>query len=54
MPADKFTTELAKWRKAVTEKKLTVAQIIATTLTKYVLTDDQKLAIEDLAVDYGV
>lgn len=45
MPADKFTTELAKWRKAVTEKKLTVAQIIATTLTKYVLTDDQKLAI---------
>ena len=54
MPDDKFTTELAKWRKAVTEKKLTVAQIIATTLTKYVLTDDQKLAIEDLAVDYGV
>ncbi len=54
MPADKFTTELAKWRKAVTEKKLTVAQIIAFTLTKYVLTDDQKLAIEDLAVDYGV
>lgn len=53
MPADKFTTELAKWRKAVTEKKLTVAQIIATTLTKYVLTDDQKLAIEDLAVNYG-
>ena len=54
MPADKFTTELAKWRQAVTDQKLTVAPIIATTLTKYVLTDDQKLAIEDLAVDYGV
>lgn len=53
MPADKFNLELPKWRKAVTEKKLTTAQIIATTLTKYVLTDDQKLAIEDLAVNYG-
>jgi hypothetical protein len=53
MPADKFNLELPKWRKAVTEKKLTPAQIIATTLTKYVLTDNQKLAIEDLAVDYG-
>lgn len=53
MPADKFAVELPKWRKAVTGKILTPAQIIATTLTKYVLTDDQKLAIEDLAVNYG-
>lgn len=53
MPADKFATELVKWRKAVTGKALTPAQIISTTLTKYVLTDNQKLAIEDLAVNYG-
>lgn len=53
MPADKFNLELPKWRKAVTDKRLTPAQIIATTLTKYVLTDNQKLAIEDLAVNYG-
>ena len=53
MPADKFAAELIKWRKAVAGKALTPAQIISTTLTKYVLTDDQKLAIEDLAVNYG-
>lgn len=53
MPADKFATELVKWRKAVTSKTLTPAQIISTTLTKYVLTDEQKLAIDDLAVNYG-
>jgi len=53
MPADKFATELVKWRKAVTSKALTPAQIISTTLTKYVLTDEQKLAIDDLAVNYG-
>lgn len=54
MPADKFNLELPKWREAVKAGKLKPAQIISTTLTKYVLTDDQKLAIEDLAVDYGV
>ena len=53
MPADKFAMELTKWRKAVESKTLTPAQIISTTLTKYVLTDNQKLAIEDLAVNYG-
>ncbi len=53
MPSDKFAAELIKWRKAVAGKALTPAQIISTTLTKYVLTDDQKLAIEDLAVNYG-
>lgn len=53
MPDDKFKAELIKWRKAVEGKVLTPAQIISTTLTKYVLTDNQKLAIEDLAVNYG-
>lgn len=53
MPAEKFNLELPKWRQAVNDKKLTPAKIIATTLTKYVLTDNQKLAIEDLAVNYG-
>lgn len=53
MPDDKFKAELIKWRKAVASKTLTPAQIISTTLTKYVLTDDQKLGIEDLAVNYG-
>lgn len=53
MPEEKFKAELIKWRKAVEGKVLTPAQIIATTLTKYVLTDNQKLAIEDLAVNYG-
>lgn len=53
MPDDKFQAELTKWRKAVDAKALTPSQIIATTLSKYVLTDNQKLAIEDLAVNYG-
>lgn len=53
MPEEKFKAELSKWRKAVEGKVLTPAQIISTTLTKYVLTDNQKLAIEDLAVNYG-
>jgi hypothetical protein len=53
MPADKFNLELPKWREAVKAGKLKPAQIISTTLTKYVLTDNQKLAIEDLAVNYG-
>lgn len=53
MPEEKFKAELIKWRKAVEGKVLTPAQIISTTLTKYVLTDNQKLAIEDLAVNYG-
>lgn len=53
MPDDKFKAELTKWREAVKAGKLKPAQIIAATLTKYVLTDDQKLAIEDLAVNYG-
>jgi len=53
MPDEKFKAELIKWRKAVTSKVLTPAQIISTTLSKYVLTDNQKLAIEDLAVNYG-
>ena len=53
IPEEKFKAELSKWRKAVEGKVLTPAQIISTTLTKYVLTDNQKLAIEDLAVNYG-
>ncbi len=53
MPADKFNLELPKWREAVKAGKLKPAQIISTTLTKYVLSDNQKLAIEDLAVNYG-
>lgn len=53
MPADKFNLELPKWREAVKAGKLKPAQIIATTLTKYILSDNQKLAIEDLAVNYG-
>ena len=53
MPADKFNLELPKWREAVKAGKLRPAQIISTTLTKYVLSDNQKLAIEDLAVNYG-
>lgn len=52
-PADKFAAELAKWKKAVADKKLTPAQIIATTSTKYALTEDQKFAIDDLAANYG-
>lgn len=53
MPADKFAEELPKWREAIKGKKRTPQQIITTLLTKYVLTDDQKLTIEDLAVNYG-
>lgn len=53
MPADKFAEELPKWREAIKGNKRTPQQIIATLLTKYVLTDDQKLTIEDLAVNYG-
>ena len=53
LPDDKFKAELAKWREAVKANKIKPAQIISATLTKYVLTDDQKLAIEDLAVNYG-
>lgn len=53
MDEDKFKTELAKWREAVKANRLKPAQIIATTSSKYALTDDQKLAIEDLGVNYG-
>lgn len=53
MDEDKFKTELSKWREAVKANRLKPAQIIATTSTKYALTDDQKLAIEDLGVNYG-
>ena len=53
MDAEKFNTELAKWREAVKSNRLKPAQIIATTSSKYALTDDQKLAIEDLGVNYG-
>ena len=53
MDAEKFNTELAKWREAVKANRLKPAQIIATTSSKYALTDDQKLAIEDLGVNYG-
>ena len=53
MDEDKFKTELAKWREAVKANRLKPAQIIATTSTKYALTDDQKLAIEDLGVNCG-
>lgn len=52
MDEDKFKTELAKWREAVKANRLKPAQIIATTSSKYALTDDQKLAIEDLGVNY--
>lgn len=52
-PAEKFKEDLAKWREAVKSNKLKPAQIIANTSTKYALTDDQKLAIEDLGVNYG-
>ncbi len=51
--AEKFKAELVKWREAVKSGRLKPAQIIATTSTKYALTDDQKLAIEDLGVNYG-
>lgn len=50
---EKFKAELIKWREAVKSGRLKPAQIIATTSTKYALTDDQKLAIEDLGVNYG-
>lgn len=53
MQADKFAAELAKWKQAVAAKKLTPAQIIANTSTKYVLSEEQKFAIDDLAVNYG-
>ncbi len=53
MPEEKFKAELSKWRKAVEGKVLTPAQIISTTRTHSVLTDNQKRAIEDLAVNYG-
>ena len=53
LPDDKFKAELAKWREAVKANKIKPAQIIANTSTKYALTDDQKLAIEDLGVNYG-
>lgn len=53
MTDDKFKAELAKWREAVKANKIKPAQIIANTSTKYALTDDQKLAIEDLGVNYG-
>lgn len=53
MPAKKFAEELPNYREAIKAKKRTPEQIIATLLTKYVLTDDQKLTIEDLAVNYG-
>lgn len=53
MPADKFNLELPKWREAVKAKEKTPAMIIKTQETKYTLTDNQKLAIEDLAVNYG-
>lgn len=53
MPAEKFNTEMTKWRESVKAGKLKPAQIIAAALSKYVLTDNQKLAIEDLAVNYG-
>lgn len=53
MPADKFAEELPKWREAIKGNKRNPQQIITSLLSKYVLTDDQKLNIEDLAVNYG-
>lgn len=53
MPTEKFAEEMPKWREAINGKKRTPQQIITTLLSKYVLTDNQKLAIEDLAVNYG-
>lgn len=50
---EKFKAELVKWREAVKSGRITPATIIANTSTKYALTDDQKLAIEDLGVNYG-
>ena len=53
MPDDKFVAELAKWKAAIDAKKLTPKEIIATTSTKFTLTEDQKFAIDDLAANYG-
>lgn len=51
-PAEKFAQNLSVWRQYVQSGKKTPAEIIAMIESKATLTDEQKFAIDDLAVIY--